>query len=102
MNPLGILSGMFLGIFLLAAISIGPPLLVLFSSRRLGLARWPWFIAATLPGALLWFNLKVPIPPMRSIPPWAYLATAVLVYLFFRRVTKPREAPPAASASEDA
>jgi len=100
MNPAGALFGILLGLLLLAAASIAPPLLVVFSSRRLGLRRWLWGAAAILPSALLWLNLRVDIPLMKPIPPWAYVAVTLLVYVCFRRFTRHLKPLPVAAATE--
>ena len=100
MNPVGAMFGVLFGVLFLVAASIAPPLLVVISSRRLGLGRWLWSIATVLPGALLWLNLRVNIPLTRSIPPWAYVATTLLVYMCFRRFTKHLKPLPVVAATE--
>jgi hypothetical protein len=100
MNPAGAIFGVLLGLLLLATASIAPPLLVIFSSRRLGPSRWLWGVATVLPGALLWLNLRLNIPLTKPIPPWAYVAVTLLVYICFRRFTRHLEPLPVAAAIE--
>jgi len=99
MNPVGAVFGVLLGLLLLITASIAPPLLVFFSSRRLGLSRWLWGTATVLPGALLWLNFRVSIPLTKPIPPWAYVAATLLVYVCFRRFTRHLEPLSVAAAA---
>ena len=88
MNPLGMFVGLMIGLLLMAAGCLGPPVFILLSARRLGIHRWSWSLFATAPSIALWATLHGSLPVLKSVWPAGYPVAALLVYANFRFFTR--------------